>query len=118
MTLGLTLPSAMGRSHEVPCTTPDACGEMSSVLPCEDCPPCPWEHDGSLPVEKDNHCPSPEHQHPHHHHCLCSSASAWLISGSEAFSLHPPVQGLLRSGTEFLFFPETPVSVFERPPIS
>lgn len=130
--VGLVLPSAIGRAHEVACDSPGECSEVfltdcNDAPPCNECPPpdeCPCDHeDLGEEVPPQSHdgdqCPSPSHEHHHHHHqCVCTAANAWLISDSDPLSLHPPLRGRILTATEHLFAPESPVFLLDRPPMA
>lgn len=140
--VGLVLPKAGARAHEVPCDSPLACSSLAQTSspdhsPCSGCPPpesCPCDHEHSpeqpqhdhqVPaVPADDHEPPPtdecpsQHQHQHHHQCLCLAANAWLISDHDALALHPPRLGGVLAVRDHHFRPESPVFLLERPPMA
>ncbi len=128
---GLMLPNAFGRTHRVSCDAPGECSEMPITYcgdshPCDDCPPpeeFPCDHenhgeDSQAPCEDDGNRPLNSHQQEHHHQCVCAATPAWVISDSDPLSLHPPLPGHLLAKRESLPSPESPVYVFDRPPIA
>lgn len=131
--VGLVLPNALGRTHEVACSGGDQCEQMvvtshQDAEPCQGCPPpddCPCDHgedqeEAPLDQEdsKSDHnedCPLHEHHH-HHHQCVCSSASAGLIADASSLSFHPPVFTPALAVGEKFFIPDPPVYLLDRPP--
>lgn len=136
--VGLVLPNAMARPHEVPCRGVGNCAELTLVSAefaqdCDNCPPpehCPCahddhdhDHDSDAPAptpgpshdEQDDPSQPHEHHH-HHHHCVCTAANAWVISGTGPLTLHPPRAADSASPRAHVATPDSPVFLLERPP--